>query len=95
MKAYIYGKTEEAQRVPQLGWNNIGERGFYAFTNGIVYEYRAQNEAYMCRSAENVVRCLCFSVLGTAGQNGGTKRSVYIGLISVYFWGRRLGRRFA
>lgn len=40
LKAYIYGKTEEAQRVPQLGWNNIGERGFYAFTNGIVYEGR-------------------------------------------------------
>lgn len=38
LKAYIYGKTEEAQRVPQLGWNNIGERGFYAFCNGIIYE---------------------------------------------------------
>ena len=38
LKAYIYGKTEEAQRVPQMGWNNIGERGFYAFSNGIVYE---------------------------------------------------------
>lgn len=38
LKAYIYGKTEEAQRVPQLGWNNLGERGFYAFCNGIVYE---------------------------------------------------------
>lgn len=38
LKAYIYGKTEEAQRVPRLGWNNIGEKGFYAFTNGIVYE---------------------------------------------------------
>ena len=38
LKAYIYGKTEEAQRVTQLGWNNTGERGFYAFCNGIVYE---------------------------------------------------------
>ena len=37
LKAYIYGKTEEAQRVPQMGWNNIGESGFYAFCNGIVY----------------------------------------------------------
>ena len=38
LKAYIYGKTEEAQRIPQMGWNNLGERGFYAFSNGIVYE---------------------------------------------------------
>ena len=38
LKAYIYGKTEEAQRVTQLGWNNTGERGFYAFCNGIIYE---------------------------------------------------------
>jgi len=38
LKAYIYGKTEEAQKIPQLGWNNIGENGFYAFCNGIVYK---------------------------------------------------------
>ena len=38
LKAYIYGKTEEAQRITQLGWNNIGQHGFYAFCNGIVYE---------------------------------------------------------
>lgn len=37
-KAYIYEKTEEAQRVSQMGWNNLGEKGFYAFCNGIVYE---------------------------------------------------------
>lgn len=27
------------------------------------YFYRAQNEAYMCRSAKNAVIGLCFSVL--------------------------------
>ena len=37
-KAYIYEKTEEAQRVVQMGWNNLGEKGFYAFCNGIIYE---------------------------------------------------------
>ena len=37
-KAYIYEKTEEAQRVSQMGWNNVGEKGFYAFCNGIIYE---------------------------------------------------------
>lgn len=37
-KAYIYEKTEEAQRVTQMGWNNLGEKGFYAFCNGIIYE---------------------------------------------------------
>lgn len=29
--------------------------------------YWAQNEAYMCRSAENVVRRLCFNKLCTVG----------------------------
>ena len=58
-------------------------------------EYRAQNETYMCRSAENVVKSLCFNKLCAVGWNGGTKRSVYIGLISVYFWGHKLVRRFA
>lgn len=38
LKAFMYGKTEEAVRVPQMGWNNLGEKGFYAFCNGIVYE---------------------------------------------------------
>ena len=37
LKAFMYEKTEEALRVPQMGWNNIGEKGFYAFCNGIVY----------------------------------------------------------
>ncbi|MEZ7762013.1 CHC2 zinc finger domain-containing protein [Prevotella nigrescens] len=37
LKAFMYEKTEEAVRVPQMGWNNIGEKGFYAFCNGIVY----------------------------------------------------------
>lgn len=37
LKAFMYEKTEEAARVPQMGWNNIGEKGFYAFCNGIVY----------------------------------------------------------
>jgi DNA primase len=39
-KAYIYEKTEEARRVIQMGWNNIGEKGFFAFCNGLVYEGR-------------------------------------------------------
>lgn len=30
-------------------------------------KYWAQNEAYMCRSAENVVRRLCFNKLCTVG----------------------------
>lgn len=38
LKAYMYAMTEEAVRVPKMGWNNIGERGFYAFCNGIVYD---------------------------------------------------------
>ncbi len=29
--------------------------------------YRAQNETYMCRSAENIVRCLCFNKLCAVG----------------------------
>ena len=29
--------------------------------------YGAQNEAYMCRSAENGVRGLCFNELGVSG----------------------------
>lgn len=46
LKAYIYEKTEEAQRVSQMGWNNSGKKGFYAFCNGIVYEgkWRAVDE---------------------------------------------------
>ena len=38
LKAFMYAKTEEAQRVPRMGWNIIGDNGFYAFCNGIVYE---------------------------------------------------------
>ena len=38
LKAFMYAKTEEAQRVPRMGWNIIGDKGFYAFCNGIVYE---------------------------------------------------------
>ena len=30
-------------------------------------EYRAQNETYMCRSAENVVKSLCFNKLCAVG----------------------------
>ena len=29
--------------------------------------YRAQNETYMCRSAENVVKSLCFNKLCAVG----------------------------
>ena len=42
LKAYLYEKTEEAVRVPKMGWNNIGDKGFYAFCNGIVYEGKWQ-----------------------------------------------------
>ena len=42
LKSYIYEKTEEAQRVPLMGWNNLGDKGFYAFCNGIVYEGKWQ-----------------------------------------------------
>ena len=40
LKAFMYAKTEEAQRVPRMGWNIIGDKCFYAFCNGIVYEER-------------------------------------------------------
>ena len=46
LKAFIYGKTEEAQRVHQMGWNNIGESGFYAFCNGIIYKARHAVDEY-------------------------------------------------
>ena len=51
------------------------------------FNYGAQNEAYMSRSAEKWVRGLCFNELGVCGLNDGVKRSVYIGLHLVYFWG--------
>lgn len=35
------------------------------FDDGL--EYGAQNEAYMSRSAEKWVRCLCFNELGVSG----------------------------
>lgn len=34
---------------------------------GVCSYYRAQNETYMCRSAENVVKCLCFNKLCAVG----------------------------
>ena len=37
LKAYMYDKTELAVRVNQMGWNMIAEDGFFAFSNGIVY----------------------------------------------------------
>ena len=36
LKAYMYDKTELAIRINQMGWNQIGNEGFYAFANGIV-----------------------------------------------------------
>lgn len=42
LKAYIYEKTEEAHRITQMGWNDFGNKGFYAFCNGIVYEGKWQ-----------------------------------------------------
>ena len=33
----------------------------------MITTYGAQNEAYMCRMAENVVRGLCFNELGVSG----------------------------
>lgn len=59
------------------------------YTHGFMIEkmYGAQNEAYMSRSAEKWVRGLCFNELGVCGWNDGVKRSVYIGLHLVYFWG--------
>lgn len=38
LKAYMYEKTEEAMRIGIMGWNDTGARGFYAFSNGIVYD---------------------------------------------------------
>ena len=36
LKAYMYDKTELAVRINQMGWNQIGNEGFFAFSNGIV-----------------------------------------------------------
>ena len=38
-----------------------------AFLAVPIANYRAQNETYMCRSAENVVKCLCFNKLCAVG----------------------------
>lgn len=40
LKAYLYEKSEEAQRVPRMGWNMFGDTGFYSFCNGVVHEGR-------------------------------------------------------
>ena len=54
----------------------MGQHGFardmdfkvtYKGEDGIVYWYGAQNEAYMSRSAEKLVRGLCFNELGVGG----------------------------
>ena len=42
LKAYMYDKPAEAQRITQMGWNALGEKGYYAFCNGIIYEGRWQ-----------------------------------------------------
>ena len=52
--------------------------------------YGAQNEAYKCLLVEKVVNDLCFSWLGDVDRSNGVKRSVYIGLHLVYFWGFRV-----
>lgn len=44
--------------------NYICGWGILASITGI---YWAQNETYMCRSAENVVKCLCFNKLCAVG----------------------------
>lgn len=36
LKAYMYGRAKEAQRVISMGWNQMGDSGFYAFCNGVV-----------------------------------------------------------
>ena len=56
LKAFMYDKTAEAQRVNLMGWNNIGNKGFYAFCNGIVYEgrWQAVDEYGMIRLGEEI-----------------------------------------
>ena len=36
LKAWLYDHTESAFEVKQMGWQNEGEEGFFAFCNGIV-----------------------------------------------------------
>ena len=43
------------------------EKNLIKYWCGNYHTYGAQNEAYMCRSAEKWVRGLCFNELGVSG----------------------------
>lgn len=82
------GENETRGLELSMGWNQqLKDFNYYVNANWGLNDYGAQNEAYMSRSAEKWVRGLCFNELGVCGLNDGVKRSVYIGLHLVYFWG--------
>lgn len=62
----ITGQTVERPNKAGAGTLS-GHAAGEPFEKLVCSKYRAQNETYMCRSAENVVRCLCFNKLCTAG----------------------------
>jgi len=87
LKAYLYAKTEEATRVLQMGWNNIGSKGFYAFCNGIVYhggwqsvdEYgiiRMENENYYLPAMSKIHKTNRYSYLNERRYMHAPKREV-------------------
>lgn len=56
---YVADRVDRPHLKPSVNTGVVTSVG--AFT------YGAQNEAYMCRTAENVVRGLCFNELGVSG----------------------------
>lgn len=72
LKAFMYDKTAEAQRVNLMGWNNIGNKGFYAFCNGIVYEgrWQAVDEYGMIRLGEEIFYLPAMSKLHQRSKKG-------------------------
>ena len=67
-----YGYIDDPLRIVVMVSTGIGIRGVIsvvrvAFDSFWNCSYRAQNETYMCRSAENVVKSLCFNKLCAVG----------------------------
>ena len=58
-----FDKAEE----PDIQGNGFFIDKLFITAAHILEKYRAQNETYMCRSAENVVKSLCFNKLCAVG----------------------------